>query len=63
MGGQTGDTGIIKTDNGTFVVQDTTKVAGDKIAHHGYVESGEFSVGDIATLSVDSVRRGLICKS
>ena len=63
MGGQTGDTGIIKTDNGTFVVQDTTKVAGDKIAHHGYVESGEFSVGDIATLSVDSVRRGLICKN
>ena len=63
MGGQTGDTGIIKTENGTFVVQDTTKVAGDKIAHHGYVESGEFSVGDIATLSVDSVRRGLICKN
>lgn len=63
MGGQTGDTGIIKTDNGTFVVQDTTKVAGDKIAHHGYVESGEFTVGDIATLSVDSVRRGLICKN
>ena len=63
MGGQTGDTGIIKTDNGTFVVQDTTKVAGDKFAHHGYVESGEFSVGDIATLSVDSVRRGLICKN
>ncbi|MCR5148652.1 MAG: alanine--tRNA ligase [Eubacterium sp.] len=63
MGGQTGDTGVIKTANGTFIVQDTTKVAGDKIAHHGYVESGEISLGEIAELSVDSVRRGLICKN
>ena len=63
MGGQIGDTGVIKTANGVFVVQDTTKVAGDKIAHHGYVESGEISVGDIATLTVDSQRRGLICKN
>ena len=63
MGGQIGDTGVIKTANGTFIVQDTTKVAGDKIAHHGYVESGEINVGDIATLTVDSQRRGLICKN
>jgi alanyl-tRNA synthetase len=63
MGGQTGDTGIIKTDNGTFVVQDTIKVVGGKICHVGYVESGEVNVADHASLSVDSDRRALICKN
>ncbi len=63
MGGQTGDTGVIKTENGTFVVQDTIKVVGGKIAHAGYVESGELNTGDIAKLSVDAERRSLICKN
>ncbi|MBP3326364.1 MAG: alanine--tRNA ligase [Coprococcus sp.] len=63
MGGQTGDAGVIKTANGTFVVQDTIKVVGGKIAHVGYVESGELNVGDMAKLSVDAERRSLICKN
>lgn len=63
MGGQTGDAGVIKTANGTFVVQDTIKVVGGKIAHVGYVESGELNVGDMAQLSVDAERRSLICKN
>ncbi len=63
MGGQTGDAGIIKTSNGTFVVQDTIKVVGGKVAHVGYVESGELNVGDMASLIVDSDRRALICKN
>ncbi|MGN0435500.1 MAG: alanine--tRNA ligase [Wujia sp.] len=63
MGGQTGDKGIIKTANGTFVVQDTIKVVGGKIAHAGYVESGELNVGDIAELKVDADNRALICKN
>ena len=63
MGGQTGDRGIIKTPNGTFVVEDTIKVVGGKIAHIGYVESGEINVSDIATLSVDAANRGLICRN
>ena len=46
MGGQIGDKGIIKTQNGIFVVEDTVKVVGRKIAHIGYVESGELNVGD-----------------
>ncbi len=63
MGGQCGDSGVIKTANGTFVVKDTVKVVGGKIAHVGYVESGELKVGEKATLSVDENQRGLTCKN
>ncbi len=63
MGGQTGDSGVIKTDNGTFIVQDTIHVAGSKIAHIGYVESGSVSVNETATLSVDAARRAKICNN
>lgn len=63
MGGQTGDTGIIESQTGIFVVEDTIKVAGDKIAHLGYLQSGEFKTGDPVTLKVDARRRALICKN
>ncbi len=63
MGGQIGDTGIIETDTGRFVVKDTIKTAGDKIAHLGFVEAGEIKTGETATLSVDAERRSLICKN
>ena len=63
MGGQTGDSGMIRTDNGTFVVQDTIHVAGSKIAHIGYVESGSISVNELATLTVDASRRAKICNN
>jgi len=63
MGGQIGDTGVIRTQNGTFVVQDTIHVSGGKIAHIGYVESGSLSKGEVATLTVDADRRALICRN
>jgi alanyl-tRNA synthetase len=63
MGGQTGDSGVIKTENGTFIVQDTIHVAGSKIAHIGYCESGVIAVGEVAELAVDAKRRGLICNN
>jgi len=63
MGGQTGDSGVIKTENGTFIVQDTIHVAGSKIAHIGYCESGVIAVGEVAELAVDARRRGLICNN
>ncbi len=63
MGGQCGDSGVIKTANGTFVVKDTVKVVGGKIAHIGYMESGEIKSGETVTLSVDDNQRGLTCKN
>ena len=63
MGGQIGDTGVIETESGRFIVKDTIKVAGDKIAHLGYVESGELKNGSTAKLSVTADRRALICKN
>ena len=63
MGGQTGDIGVITTDNGTFIVQDTIHVAGSKIAQIGYVESGVISKGELARLSVDAKRRSMICSN
>ncbi len=61
MGGQCGDTGVIESPTGSFVVKDTVKVVGGKIAHIGYVASGEFKLGEKVTLSVDAKRRAHTC--
>lgn len=63
MGGQCGDTGIIETPTGKFIVKDTVKVVGGKIAHIGVVESGEFTTGEKVTLVVDEERRSLTCNN
>jgi alanyl-tRNA synthetase len=63
MGGQCGDTGVIETPTGRFVVKDTVKVVGGKIAHIGVVESGEFKTGETVTLTVDEERRALTCNN
>ncbi len=63
MGGQEGDSGIITTANGQFTVTDTIKVVGGKYAHIGTVTKGEFHVGDMATLEVDSVSRSNTAKN
>ena len=63
MGGQIGDKGIITTPSGKFIVEDTIKIAGGKIGHVGYMESGELSCGSKATLTIDTARRAYICKN
>jgi len=63
MGGQCGDTGVIKTLGGEFIVKDTIKVVGGKTAHVGYVASGEINTGDRAALMVDEERRSYTCKN
>ncbi|MBR6402585.1 MAG: alanine--tRNA ligase [Eubacterium sp.] len=63
MGGQCGDTGVIKTATGEFKVEDTSKIKGGVIAHTGVVVSGTIKNGDTATLSVDADKRSLICKN
>ena len=63
MGGQKGDIGVITTENGTFEVQDTIKISGDKIGHVGCVVSGSISVGEAAMMNVDAMNRGNTCKN
>ena len=63
MGGQQGDKGIIKTESGTFVVEDTVKVVGNRYAHVGYVSEGMIRTGEKATLSVDTKTRTNTCRN
>ena len=63
MGGQVGDTGVITTKQGEFVVEDTVKLVGNKVGHIGRVTKGMFTVGDVVTLKVDENRRMATCKN
>ncbi|MCR5784910.1 MAG: alanine--tRNA ligase [Eubacterium sp.] len=63
MGGQKGDKGIITTDSGKFVVEDTIKVTGNRYAHIGYVCEGMIRTGQKATLSVDKTNRKKTCRN
>lgn len=63
MGGQQGDKGIIKSDSGVFVVEDTVKVVGNRYAHIGYVSEGMITVGQKVTLSVDKTNRRRTCSN
>ena len=58
-GGQVGDTGIIETDDGSFLVVDTQK-AGKVIVHYGKVHKGALAKGDKVSAKVDSERREAI---
>jgi alanyl-tRNA synthetase len=58
-GGQVGDTGVIRTENGRARVTDTKKVAGVFI-HIAEVEEGEIARGSSAVLEVDHARRTAI---
>ena len=63
MGGQQGDKGIIKSATGTFVVEDTVKVVGNRVAHVGYVSEGMISSDDEVELHVDKVLRDKTCRN
>ena len=63
MGGQVGDKGVIRTENGEFEVYDTIKVVGNKIAHVGKMVKGNMEIGNTATLSVDASLRADVCKN
>jgi alanyl-tRNA synthetase len=56
-GGQTGDIGLIVTDNCRLSVQDTTKTPDGLILHAALVEEGSLHTGDLVTLQVDAANR------
>lgn len=63
MGGQAGDTGVIRSENGMFRVEETVKLLGGKVGHIGRMTSGMFKTGDTVTLEVDAERRNATCKN
>lgn len=63
MGGQVGDTGIIKNENFKANVLDTKKNIGGKIVHFVEVVQGLLSLNDQVSLEVDKTRRNKIRKN
>ena len=62
-GGQETDTGIIRTAEGEFKVEDTVKLLGGKIGHVGVVIKGMIKTGDQAELCVDAEKRALSARN
>ena len=63
MGGQQGDKGVIYTDGGKFIVDDTVKLVGGRYGHIGHMEQGMIAVGQEVTLSVDKTNRMNTCRN
>ncbi len=59
-GGQVGDIGLISTQNGEFIVENTTKNGAGIFLHIGFVNSGVFTVGDEVNAVIDTNRRNAI---
>ena len=59
-GGQVGDSGTIKTESGTFKVEDTQKFFGSLFVHIGVVTNGEIKICQDSILEVDKSRRANI---
>ncbi|OQW69113.1 MAG: alanine--tRNA ligase [Proteobacteria bacterium ST_bin12] len=56
-GGQIGDNGILKSENGIFAVEDTQKIQADVFGHHGVLKTGSLKVGDTVKANVDITSR------
>ncbi len=63
MGGQKGDKGQIKTENGVFAVTDTVKLPGGRIGHIGSVVSGSIATGEKASMEVDAASHANTCRN
>jgi len=56
-GGQVGDKGVISSENGEFLVEDTAYLTPQIIAHHGKVIRGIIRRGEKVKAEVDRERR------
>lgn len=63
MGGQVGDTGVIKSDSAVIEIHDTKKTPNGKWIHSGKVVSGSLSVNSDARAEVDLSRRSDIMRN
>ncbi|CAN4267759.1 AlaS Alanyl-tRNA synthetase [Methylophilaceae bacterium] len=56
-GGQIGDNGILKSENGIFAVEDTQKIQASVFGHHGILKTGSLKMGDTVKANVDIASR------
>jgi alanyl-tRNA synthetase len=56
-GGQIGDNGILKSENGIFAVEDTQKIQASVFGHHGVLKTGSLKMGDTVKANVDIASR------
>ena len=56
-GGQVGDNGVLKSENGIFAVEDTQKIQAAVFGHHGVLKTGILNVGDTVKASVNMASR------
>jgi alanyl-tRNA synthetase len=57
MGGQAGDTGVIRTKDGSFKVEETIALRGGRTGHVGVVTEGTIRTGETAEFIVDEEKR------
>lgn len=62
-GGQEADTGVIRTEDFEFQVEDVKKLLGGKYAHVGQVTRGMVKNGDRVTLEVNAGKRALSARN
>lgn len=52
-GGQIGDCGELKAENGLFAIEDTQKIQASVFGHHGTLKTGTLTVGDTIAANVN----------
>ena len=62
-GGQTGDAGIVKNENGEARIRDTQKIRADTAAHAATITGGVLSAGMKIVCEVDAARRRRIARN
>jgi alanyl-tRNA synthetase len=62
-GGQVGDIGVLKADNGIFAVEDTQKIQAAVFGHHGILTTGKISVGESLRANVNLIARANIMRN
>ena len=62
-GGQVGDTGLLKSEQGIFAVEDTQKIQAAVFGHHGVLKTGSLKVGDSLKATVDLTARSNIMRN
>ena len=62
-GGQVGDSGVLTSADGQFVVDDTQKIQASVFGHHGTLQQGQLKVGDSVTAQVNQACRYAIMRN